>query len=394
MDFGVFDGLLCSENTINNNSLISNYNLDQNPKSYGFKQQESSSVSVSAIAHNQDDLLKRSDRSSVCSVSDNMINFSSPNIDDNLWNEFAGFGCGGAFTSSQWMELEHQALIYKYMIVNAPVPLNLLIPIRRAVESTEFSSFPATNLRHTAYGWGGFHLGLSNSLDSEPGRCRRTDGKKWRCSRDAVAYHKYCERHMNRGRYRSRKHVEGQSGHSVSNGLTAAAAKFSSLEPIISTSVSTSVSHFNHQNQHQLNRNLTNKENMMSEKIQDTTCHSMVSPSPIACEHVSISIPSELGFVCSDIQNPISQFMDDWQHPNRTQLSISIPSNAQNLNLSPLKMGLGVNDSTNTKMFDDDNGDDRSQRVNWENLVSGPLGEVLNHSMNNSRSSLNLMTGN
>ncbi|KAL8232665.1 hypothetical protein R6Q57_002443 [Mikania cordata] len=383
--------MITEENTINNNSLIFNYNLDQNPKSYGFKQQESSSVSVSAIAHNLDDLLKRSDRSSVCSVSDNMISFSSPNI---------GFGYGGAFTSSQRMELEHQALIYKYMIVNAPVPLSLLIPIRRAVESTEFSSFPATNLRHTAYGWGGFHLGLSNSLDSEPGRCRRTDGKKWRCSRDVVAYHKYCERHMNRGRYRSRKHVEGQSGHSVSIGLTAAAARISSLEPVISTTTSTSLSHFNHQNQHQLNRNLINKETMMSEKIQDTTCHSMLSPSPIACEHVSISIPSELGFVCSDIQNtktqnPIRQFTDDWQHPNRTQLSISIPSNAQNLILSPLKMGLGVNDSTNTKVFDDDdNDDDRSQRVNWENLVCGPLGEVLNHSMNNSRSSLNLMTGN
>lgn len=65
-------------------------------------------------------------------------------------------------------------------------------------------------------GWGAFHLGFSNSSDPEPGRCRRTDGKKWRCSRDAIADHKYCERHMNRGRHRSRKPVEGQSAHSIS----------------------------------------------------------------------------------------------------------------------------------------------------------------------------------
>lgn len=46
------------------------------------------------------------------------------------------------------------------------------------------------------------------AMDPEPGRCRRTDGKKWRCSRDVVGGQKYCERHMHRGRNRSRKHVE------------------------------------------------------------------------------------------------------------------------------------------------------------------------------------------
>ncbi|MCD7467468.1 hypothetical protein HAX54_004916 [Datura stramonium] len=45
-------------------------------------------------------------------------------------------------------------------------------------------------------------------MDPEPGRCRRTDGKKWRCSRDVVSGHKYCERHVHRGRNRSRKPVE------------------------------------------------------------------------------------------------------------------------------------------------------------------------------------------
>ncbi|XAR69179.1 hypothetical protein NMG60_11000668 [Bertholletia excelsa] len=48
-------------------------------------------------------------------------------------------------------------------------------------------------------------------IDPEPGRCRRTDGKKWRCSKDAYPDSKYCERHMHRGRNRSRKPVESQS---------------------------------------------------------------------------------------------------------------------------------------------------------------------------------------
>lgn len=47
-----------------------------------------------------------------------------------------------------------------------------------------------------------------SAMDPEPNRCRRTDGKKWRCSKDVVAGQKYCERHMHRGRNRSRKHVE------------------------------------------------------------------------------------------------------------------------------------------------------------------------------------------
>jgi len=48
-------------------------------------------------------------------------------------------------------------------------------------------------------------------VDPEPGRCRRTDGKKWRCSKDAYLDSKYCERHMHRGRNRSRKPVESQT---------------------------------------------------------------------------------------------------------------------------------------------------------------------------------------
>ncbi|KAI4307039.1 hypothetical protein L6164_030272 [Bauhinia variegata] len=102
---------------------------------------------------------------------------------------------GFPFTSAQWRELERQAMIYKYMMASVPVPSDLLIP----------TSLPPASRSPMD---GGFNLRLSSGTDPEPGRCRRTDGKKWRCSRDVAPNHKYCERHMHRGRPRSRKHVE------------------------------------------------------------------------------------------------------------------------------------------------------------------------------------------
>ncbi|KAL6974604.1 hypothetical protein U1Q18_028787 [Sarracenia purpurea var. burkii] len=59
-----------------------------------------------------------------------------------------------------------------------------------------------------AVGWNCFQMGFGRKIDPEPGRCRRTDGKKWRCSKEAFPDSKYCERHMHRGRNRSRKPVE------------------------------------------------------------------------------------------------------------------------------------------------------------------------------------------
>lgn len=62
---------------------------------------------------------------------------------------------------------------------------------------------------------------FGKKFDPEPGRCRRTDGKKWRCSKDAHPDSKYCERHMHRGRNRSRKPVETQStSQSLSTAMT------------------------------------------------------------------------------------------------------------------------------------------------------------------------------
>uniref|UniRef100_A0A0D9VLR5 Growth-regulating factor n=1 Tax=Leersia perrieri TaxID=77586 RepID=A0A0D9VLR5_9ORYZ len=127
-------------------------------------------------------------------------------------------GGGGAgavgrypFTASQWQELEHQALIYKYMASGTPIPSDLILPLRRsflldsALATSPSLAFPP----QPSLGWGCFGMGFGRKAeDPEPGRCRRTDGKKWRCSKEAYPDSKYCEKHMHRGKNRSRKPVE------------------------------------------------------------------------------------------------------------------------------------------------------------------------------------------
>ncbi|KAL6951864.1 hypothetical protein U1Q18_021615 [Sarracenia purpurea var. burkii] len=115
----------------------------------------------------------------------------------------AGAGFRPPFTAAQWQELEHQALIYKYLVAGLPVPADLVVPIRRSFESMSARFFHQSSLGYCSY--------YGKKIDPEPGRCRRTDGKKWRCSKDAYPDSKYCERHMHRGRSRSRKPVESQS---------------------------------------------------------------------------------------------------------------------------------------------------------------------------------------
>ncbi|KAJ1258489.1 hypothetical protein BS78_10G079700 [Paspalum vaginatum] len=129
-------------------------------------------------------------------------------------------GHGGGrrlFTASQWQELEHQALIYKYMASGAPVPHDLVLPLRLATgvdtaPSLAFPPQPSPALGYWGcYGAAGPQFGARKAEDPEPGRCRRTDGKKWRCSREAHGDSKYCEKHIHRGKSRSRKPVEAAS---------------------------------------------------------------------------------------------------------------------------------------------------------------------------------------
>ncbi|OVA01176.1 WRC [Macleaya cordata] len=287
-------------------------------------------------------------------------------------------GVRGPFTPSQWMELEHQALIYKYINANVPIPSNLLIPIRKALNPTGFSGFGGS-LRPNTLGWGSFHLGFSSNTDPEPGRCRRTDGKKWRCSRDAVADQKYCERHMNRGRHRSRKPVEGQTGHAGSGPATAKVIPMasSSASVVASGGASNSLTIAQHQIRNlqqgaadpsvntQINRNLLNKENMGS-RIQESQGLSILSPNMnLRPKDTPFSIPkqhnpfeessrTEFGLVPSDSllnpserssyidcrnfgsssdlndpepqdQHPLRHFIDDWPKNRSDRSSITWP---------------------------------------------------------------------
>ncbi|XWS55970.1 hypothetical protein CRYUN_Cryun09bG0046100 [Craigia yunnanensis] len=117
---------------------------------------------------------------------------------------------GSYFSLAQWQELELQALIYRYMLAGAAVPPELLQSIKKSLlhSPTYFLHHPLQHYSH--YQPALFQSGYCGraAMDPEPGRCRRTDGKKWRCSRDVVVGQKHCERHVHRGRNRSRRPVE------------------------------------------------------------------------------------------------------------------------------------------------------------------------------------------
>ncbi|CAI9290713.1 unnamed protein product [Lactuca saligna] len=115
-------------------------------------------------------------------------------------------GVSGYFSVGQWQELEVQALIYRYMLTGSPIPPQLLHLLLNSTSNTNPPFYPLSNFPSLCQTGGGYWG--RGGMDPEPGRCRRTDGKKWRCSRDVVAGHKYCERHIHRGRNRSRKPVE------------------------------------------------------------------------------------------------------------------------------------------------------------------------------------------
>ncbi|XP_045787740.1 growth-regulating factor 5-like isoform X1 [Trifolium pratense] len=138
------------------------------------------------------------------------------------------------FTPNQWQELEQQALVFKYMVTGTPVPPDLIYSIKRSLDTSISSRiFP-----HPPIGWGCFEMGFGRKVDPEPGRCRRTDGKKWRCSKEAYPDSKYCERHMHRGRNRSRKPVEQQLVVSSTNTTSLTNTTSSSSSPYTNRNIS------------------------------------------------------------------------------------------------------------------------------------------------------------
>lgn len=270
----------------------------------------------------------------------------------------------GPFTPSQWMELEHQALIYKYIVANAPVPTTLLIPIRRSLAPAALSPF--ASFASNPMGWGSLHLAYAGSTDPEPGRCRRTDGKKWRCSRDAVPDQKYCERHINRGRHRSRKHVEGRNANAGQAPIRPAPA------PVTNGGGSGAAAHASAEH---LNRNLLSEPSTTNtHKSQSLSLLTSTNQNTLEGSFYSGNRPENL-FQAANRWTQIEE-----SQSNATQLSIAIPAapsnfssssspSHDNLTIAPLALMLhNFNDTV---------------PESWESSVGGPLGEVLNSSNTN-----------
>ncbi|KAK9156686.1 hypothetical protein Scep_003260 [Stephania cephalantha] len=108
----------------------------------------------------------------------------------------------GFYTLKQWEELELQAFIFKYMKAGETVPDELVELIRKSLPREYSSQQKPKGSKPTGNGhW------RSGVVDTEPGRCRRCDGKKWRCARNAAEGRGYCERHTTWGSKRPRKPV-------------------------------------------------------------------------------------------------------------------------------------------------------------------------------------------
>ncbi|KAG8382332.1 hypothetical protein BUALT_Bualt05G0066400 [Buddleja alternifolia] len=109
--------------------------------------------------------------------------------------------CG--FTFMQLQELKQQSQIYNYMEAGIPIPSYLILPIWRS-----FARSHAQQLYPNFFGSNPLYCDPKSSIDSDPERCRRRDGKKWRCSKNVVQGQKYCHSHMHRGRHRLKNDVE------------------------------------------------------------------------------------------------------------------------------------------------------------------------------------------
>ncbi|OAY62389.1 hypothetical protein MANES_01G264700v8 [Manihot esculenta] len=132
-------------------------------------------------------------------------------------------------TEAQLVELQRQVIIYKYIATGLPVPSTLVLPFWKSVDSSSGS----VNVE----GYSPQEFDYRNMMDPEPGRCRRTDGKKWRCKKNVVSGHKYCEQHMHRGRKRSRKPVEASQMHTA-NATSLKNPSKTSQNPSTSNSIS------------------------------------------------------------------------------------------------------------------------------------------------------------
>uniref|UniRef100_A0A166FFQ5 Growth-regulating factor n=1 Tax=Daucus carota subsp. sativus TaxID=79200 RepID=A0A166FFQ5_DAUCS len=107
---------------------------------------------------------------------------------------------------NQLQELHQQVVIFNYIASGVDIPSKLVGPIWKRVASSVLGSVGSGISSSFSSYIRPRGITYKSLMDPEPGRCRRTDGNKWRCRKDVIPNAKYCERHMHRGR--SRKRVE------------------------------------------------------------------------------------------------------------------------------------------------------------------------------------------
>ncbi|KAJ4895704.1 Growth-regulating factor 4 [Raphanus sativus] len=287
---------------------------------------------------------------------------------------------GNFFSWAQWQELELQALIYRYMLAGASVPQELLLPIKKSL----FHQSPLNFLQHplphnfphhqASWYWG------RGAMDPEPGRCKRTDGKKWRCSRDVVGGHKYCDRHIHRGRNRSRKPVETTAKTATTNAAaTNAPSSFVLGEELghgpNKLFFSSGSSHHSSQHLH------LNNHQSCSSDIKQESNNNNKRP---------YGVHSGFSNGRSDDGHILRPFFDDWPRStdytsspmssSTCHLSISMPGNPSS-DVS-LKLSTGNEEEEEANMRNK-NEREQQQSMNWwssggnHNNMGGPLAEAL-----------------
>lgn len=99
-------------------------------------------------------------------------------------------------TEPQRKLFKAQSMVTKYLTIAAPVPPELLRLVVEFSLSCQMANPPPEEVKAPQF------LGVSGGVAT---KCRRTDGKKWRCHNDAAPNKKYCLMHMHRGKERRRK---------------------------------------------------------------------------------------------------------------------------------------------------------------------------------------------
>lgn len=87
-------------------------------------------------------------------------------------------------------------------------------------------------------GYNHAYLNARNSVESEAGRCRRTDGKKWRCKGGVLPGQKYCATHVNRG---AKKRVTSHEPAATTTSTTYPSATTNNIQKAQITNLSMSV---------------------------------------------------------------------------------------------------------------------------------------------------------